>query len=327
MEEITSNENPHRPKWQASWESRAFESTSKKKSLILSPPELYAEVSHLGLEKSNYHWGKILLLSIIAGGYLSLGATTCFLIGGTMNQAPSYPIVSEHNYGLFKLVLGAVGFPFGFLTITVCGSELYTSQCLYTTAAFLENKITLLQVVRMLVLTWVGNFVGCLITIGFLYLSNIYDHKDAYLIGITEDKISLQWGVVLVRGIFANWLVAIATLMANAALDLSGKAIAVWLPISAFVAIGFEHCIANMYTLIMGTAQGAATTAVGVMWYNIIPSTIGNWIGGSFLAVLYAFVYGQPVLSITLERFIDKDTIKRLRGSRTSQIILTVQKE
>lgn len=291
------------PKWHAEWNSEAFESISKKKALILSPPELYAEITHLGYEKSLYPWYKVLLLSIIAGGYVGLGATTCFLIGGMMKEGPWNSNTSEQNYGVFKLVFGAVGFPFAFMSIVVCGSELFTSQCAYTTTSWLEGHISLMYVFKMLILTWMGNFLGCLITVGLFYLSKVYDHKDMYLLMVTHDKLNLPWSIVLVRGIFANWLVAIATWMANAALDLSGKAIAVWLPISSFAAIGFEHCIANMFTLMMGIAQGANATVEQVLWGNLIPSTIGNWIGGAiFTAALYSFIYGKPSLKINMNR-------------------------
>ncbi len=292
------------PKWHATWESNAFESTAKKKALILSPPELYAEITHLGVEKSQYPWYKVLLLSIVAGGYVGLGASTCYLIGGLMNEAPWNPDKEEQNYGVFKLVFGAVGFPFAFMSIIVCGSELFTSQCAYTACAWLENQIDLLRVLKMLTITWVGNFIGCLITVGLFYLGNIYDHKDMYLLMVTEEKLHMEWGIVIIRGIFANWLVGIATWMANAALDLSGKAIAVWLPISSFAAIGFEHCIANMFVIMMGAAQGAPITTEEILWNNLIPATIGNWIGGAlFVGVLYSFVYGKPSLKITKKRF------------------------
>jgi formate/nitrite transporter len=292
------------PRWHATWESHAFESIAKKKALILSPPELYAEITHLGVEKSKYPWYKVMLLSIVAGGYVGLGATTCYLIGGMMNQAPWYPDESQHNYGLFKLVFGAVGFPFAFMSIIVCGSELFTSQCAYTMSAWLENQINMLYVFKMLILTWIGNFIGCLIVVGLFYLSEAYHGKDQYIIMVTEEKLALSWGVVFVKGIFANWLVGIATWMANAALDLTGKAVAVWLPISSFAAIGFEHCIANMFVLMMGTAQGAEVTVKGILWDNLIPATLGNWVGGAiFVAALYSFVYGKPNFKMTKDRF------------------------
>lgn len=291
------------PKWHASWESIAFEAIAKKKALILSPPEIYAEIAHLGYEKAQYPWYKVMALSVIAGAYVSLGAATCYLIGGMMNQAPWYPDVQQHNYGVFKLVFGAVGFPFGFMTILVCGSELFTSQCAYTTSALLERQIPLIKVLKMLIITWCGNFIGCIITAYLFHAGDVFLHKDMYLKLVVHDKLQLSWSVVIVRGIFANWLVGIATWMANGALDLSGKAIAVWLPISSFAAIGFEHCIANMFMLVMAIAQGTELTFKQVIWDNLIPATIGNYIGGAFfVAALYSFVYGKPSLRLTRDR-------------------------
>lgn len=292
------------PKWHASWESLAFEAIAKKKALILSPPEIYAEITHLGYEKAQYPWYKVLALSIVAGGYVGLGAATCFLIGGMMNQAPWFPDVEQHNYGLFKLVFGAVGFPFSFATIIVCGSELFTSQCAYTTCAWLERQIPLTKVIKMLVITWCGNFAGCVAIAYLFHVGEVFDHKDMYLQHVFHDKLNLTWSVIIVKGIFANWLVGIATWMANAALDMSGKAIAIWLPISAFAAIGFEHCVANMFILVMAITQGGDATFKQVIWHNLVPATIGNYIGGAFfIAAVYSFIYGKPCLELTKDRF------------------------
>jgi formate transporter len=77
--------------------------------------------------------------------------------------------------------------------------------------------------------------------------------------------------------------------------DLTGKAVGIWLPISAFACIGFEHCIANQFVILMGIAKGHDISAKEFIAYNLIPSTIGNFIGGGLLlATAYAFIYGTP---------------------------------
>ncbi|KXZ54820.1 hypothetical protein GPECTOR_4g891 [Gonium pectorale] len=283
------------PKWPAGHQSAAFEAVSVKKSFILSPAEIYAECAHHGEEKSKFPWYKIWVLSIIAGCYVGFGYTTCLIIGGNLVQAPGVGKPEEENYGLYKLIFGAVGFPFGFTTIVVCGAELYTSLCAYMTAAWWEGKVNSLAVIRMLAISWTGNFIGCALMAGLFRASETYMHHDTTLKHIARDKVSHGWGATLVKGIFANWLVGIATWMANAAQDLTGKAVGIWLPISAFAMIGFEHCIANMFLFVMAWAQGENITAKEFIWHNLIPATLGNYIGGGIcLATVYAFAYGGP---------------------------------
>jgi len=151
--------------------------TAVHRLIILSPPEIYALCTKKGADKARYPLLKLLLLSIIAGGYVGLGASTCYLVGGMMSQAPWNPIASEQNYGLFKLVFGAFGFPFAFMAIVVCGSELFTSHCAYSTMAWLEGKITARMVVRVLFVTWVGNFIGCVITALIFGASDTFNKK------------------------------------------------------------------------------------------------------------------------------------------------------
>ncbi|KAG2490872.1 hypothetical protein HYH03_010790 [Edaphochlamys debaryana] len=282
------------PKWPAGHHSAAFEAVAIKKSFVLSPAEIFAECAHHGEEKAKFPWYKITILCIIAGCYVSFGYTTCMLVGGMLNQAPGVGLAIEENYGLYKLIFGAVGFPFGFTAIIVCGGELYTSLCAYMMAAWWEGKVTVWDQLRMLLVSWWGNFVGCAIMAGLLCASEVYNHKSTTLIHVAYDKVSHGWGATFVKGIFANWLVGIATWQANAAQDLSGKAIGIWLPISAFAMIGFEHCIANQFLFLMAWAQGANITAEQFIWRNMIPATLGNWIGGAIcLGTVYAFAFGR----------------------------------
>lgn len=96
----------------------------------------------------------------------------------------------------------------GFTTIVVCGAELYTSLCAYMTAAWWEGKVGVPAVIRMLAISWTGNFIGCALMAGLLKASMIYDHYDYTLKAIARDKVSHPWGATFVKGIFANWLVS-----------------------------------------------------------------------------------------------------------------------
>ena len=97
------------------------------------------------------------------------------------------------------------------------------------------------------------------------------------------------------RGILCNWLVSAAVWMANAASSAPGKAVAVWFPISAFVALGLEHSVANMFMVPLGMALGAPVSPAQFLAANLLPVTLGNIVGGAVcVAVVYAVCFGRP---------------------------------
>jgi formate/nitrite transporter FocA (FNT family) len=159
----------------------------------------------------------------------------------------------------------------------------------------------------MLSLTLTGNILGCVL-IAFMCKGGLLfdDGKDSFLLYMVRYKLSLQWYVVFIRGIFANWFVGIATWMVASTNDFTGKACAVWLPIFSFAAIGFEHCVANAFILFMAFVQDhTQVSALDYFWRNMIPSILGNYIGGSVLvAAFYSFIYGNPNLCLSKDRFI-----------------------
>ncbi|MCD8394011.1 MAG: formate/nitrite transporter family protein [Bacteroidales bacterium] len=103
------------------------------------------------------------------------------------------------------------------------------------------------------------------------------------LSGIATAKVSMPWIMVMLKGIGANWLVCLALWLAMAGTSLLEKAFGCWLPVMAFVALGFEHSIANMFFLPAGMLSGAEITVWQAIWDNLIPATIGNIIGGALL--------------------------------------------
>jgi formate transporter len=115
----------------------------------------------------------------------------------------------------------------------------------------------------------------------------------ATAVKIAEAKGQLAIGPAFVRGILCNMLVCLAVWLSVGARSVEGKAIAIALPIGAFVALGFEHCVANLYLLPIGMLSGAQI-GVGDVVGNIVPVTIGNVLGGVLVAVAYYFVYLAP---------------------------------
>lgn len=129
------------------------------------------------------------------------------------------------------------------------------------------------------------------------YLTDILaaDPFRAFAIALAEKKIALGWGVALLRGIGCNWLVTLALWCAMVAEDTIGKWVGIWFPIMTFVAIGFEHSVANMFFIPMGMMLGANVTVGEFLWQNLIPVTLGNTITGAiFVAAAYCFVFLTP---------------------------------
>ncbi|GBF98659.1 formate nitrite transporter [Raphidocelis subcapitata] len=263
--------------------------------MTLTPAEIYEQCAHHGEVKSKMSWLQLIVLTTIAGCYVGFGFTICLMVGGNVGAD-----LLAQRPGLFSLAFGVVGFPAAFTMIVINGAELFTSLCAYMTAAWWEGRVTIGACVRMWVVSWMGNFAGCAIFLGLIYSTDLYEGKDWYTLLLAQKKVHHSFGSALVRGIFANWLVGIATWQANAAQDLAGKAIGIWLPISAFAMLGFEHVIANQFVLPMAIALGAPISAYDVIVKNFIPATLGNWIGGAVcVATVYAFAYGTPNRRVT----------------------------
>ncbi len=121
------------------------------------------------------------------------------------------------------------------------------------------------------------------------------DPWTASIVGIAQAKVSQGFLVLLLKGIGCNWLVCLAVWLAVSSEDLTGKILGIWFPIMAFVAIGFEHSVANMYFIPAGIFYGAQVTWGQFLLNNLLPVTIGNVIGGAFfVGVVYWYLYGSP---------------------------------
>ena len=292
---------------------------------FLSPSEAFAHVATAGSDRARAGPVREGVLGLLAGSFIGLGFSLCLAVGGQMS-----PELRRSEPGLFALIFGSFGFPFGLTLCVVCGASLFTSNVGYMAAAYCEGRVSALSVLRV----WVYSF-GCN-ALGALALAQMYiwgdvfgGGKAAFVLELAAKKTANPFGVTLVRGVLCNFLVVLAVWQANAAQDVAGKAVAIFLPISAFVALGFEHCVANLFGLPLalmlqrqqregGTgaaaaahsapvAPGAATmptptpppppplTLGRVVSRNLVPVTLGNALGGGlFVATAYAFAYGAP---------------------------------
>ena len=238
----------------------------------------------------------LLILGMFAGIYIGFGAALATLVG---HDAAAFTGV-----GVAKLLSGLV-FSVGLILVVVAGAELFTGNNLMI-AAIADRKITPGALLGKWAIVYFANFAGSVLLVGIMYYSNLWKTGGGGVgvqaLNIANAKVNLTFAEALFRGIGCNWLVCLAVWMALSARQISGKILAIVFPITAFVALGFEHCVANMYFIPMGILLKGAPVAAGMdlaglTWarfvtVNLVPVTIGNIIGGAgFVGLLYWVVY------------------------------------
>ncbi len=269
-------------------------------SSFKSPADTAKACSAIAELKEKAPLGKVIVLSFLAGAYIAFGGLLAEVVTGGMAKA-GYPA------GLVKLVFGAV-FPVGLMLVIIAGSELFTGNCMYMPFGILDKRASVMGLIRNWVTSWVFNLVGAVFVAYFLAVATgilSADPWQASALQIAKIKAlggvefvaagktikSLTWTQAFLRGIGCNWLVCLAVYLAIASDDIIGKIWGIWFPIFAFVAIGFEHSVANMFFIPVGIFLG------GVTWSqffinNMIPVTLGNIVGGAvFVACLYWYTY------------------------------------
>jgi formate/nitrite transporter len=195
-------------------------------------------------------------------------------------------------------LLGGVAFSLGLILVLVGGAELFTGNNLIV-MAWAERKVTSRQLLRNWVLVYLANFVGALGTVALFYLAGALELSGGAVgqtaARIAETKLNLDFSTAFFRGILCNTLVCLAVWLNFAARDVAGKILAIIFPISAFVALGFEHSVANMYLIPLGMLANGGGIDFAALLRNLLPVTLGNIVGGSGLVALtYWLVYLRP---------------------------------
>ena len=284
----------------------------------LLPQEMATRVEYLGVRKAELSFVKTFMLAILAGAFISLGAIFATTVGaGSIAIATAggdAAFTTGFPYGFNRLLVGLV-FCLGLILVVVGGAELFTGNNLIV-MAWASGKVKGRSLLRNWAIVYAGNFVGSIGTVILMFLTKQYTF-GANSIGIT----ALKTGVVKVEfsflqavalGILCNALVCLAVWLTFSARSTMDKIAAIIFPITAFVAAGFEHSVANMYfvpyALFIKYFDPAYVSLVGdkvanlndLTWQafilnNLIPVTIGNIIGG---AVLVAAVYWAIFLRV-----------------------------
>jgi formate/nitrite transporter len=269
-----------------------------------SPKEIAHNYIALGVTKTQYPIVKMLLLAVMAGMFISLAGVGSTLVPVTVVGTP---------LASFGRLLSAAVFPAGLAMVLLAGSELFTGNCLIIISV-LEKEVKLGAMLKNWFFVYIGNFIGGIIIAAISVYGGTFSlfGGDAAvgLMHTAITKVNLTFGEVLLRGILCNFLVCIAVWMSFAAKNVVGKLAAMYLPIMLFVLSNYEHSIANMFFIpagIFSLDNGANILAyidkygpvsIGTLTWssmfikNLIPSTLGNIIGGTVLVgVTYWFIY------------------------------------
>ena len=178
------------------------------------------------------------------------------------------------------------------IQVLVCGAELYTGNTALIPAALYEKKTNMVQLAKNLIISYAGNFIGALALVWLVTQAGIFGPTHP-ITKLAVAKTSLTWIEAFSRGVLCNFLVCIGVWQASAATSLAGKAVGVWFPISAFVALGLEHSVANMFLIPMGISAGAPVSFGHFITSNLIPVTLGNTVAGLFIGTAYAYIFGS----------------------------------
>ena len=266
----------------------------------IAPPGMARKAEEVGEAKAGLSAANTLALGVLAGAFIAMGAifATTVTAGG-----------SSLPYGVARLLAG-VAFSLGLILVVVAGAELFTGNNLIV-MAWASRRVSTARLLRNWTLVYIGNFAGAIATAGILYVGKQYTFGKGAVgeqaLSIAAGKTSLGFVQAIALAVFCNALVCLAVWLAYSARTTADKILAIIPPISAFVASGFEHSVANMFFIPMGLLVKANHTFVAsheapanlsnltwgrFFWANLLPVTIGNVIGGALMVgAVYWFVY------------------------------------
>jgi formate/nitrite transporter len=252
---------------------------------VVAPARIAQLVEEVGVRKVKLGFWQTLTLGVLAGAFIAFGAMF-------------YSVVvtgSELGFGPTRL-LGGLAFSLGLVLVIIGGAELFTGNSLIVLARA-NGRITTAALMRNWAIVYLGNLIGALGAALLVHLSSTLNLNTGAVgetaVAIAQAKLGLSPLAALARGVLCNVLVCLAVWMCFAAHSVSGKVLMVLFPITAFVALGFEHSVANMYLIPIAMLHSGVFDLAG-FGLNLLFVTIGNVFGGGVLvALVYWLVYGR----------------------------------
>ncbi|MGY1771603.1 formate/nitrite transporter family protein [Blastococcus sp. SYSU D00813] len=264
------------------------------------PSEIAEAAAETGAKKVHRTWDRVLVSAFLAGAYISFGAMVAITVSSGLDP---------DTWGTLPTLWTGAAFTLGLVLVLVAGSDLATGNMMLVPLGAMQGRITLGDVGRNLSLVLLGNLLGALFVAYFLAVSTgvIGDADSSGSAGLTFERLAqiaegktsghTAWEIFL-RGVGCNWLVCLAVWMSLATPSIAGKILAIFFPIMAFVAMGFDHVVANMFFLPAAVFAGVE----GVGWddtlVNWLLAGAGNLVGAVvFVATSYWYLFlrDQPV--------------------------------
>jgi formate/nitrite transporter len=261
-----------------------------------SPPEIARRVTEVGVRKARLGLVPTAMLGVLGGSFIALGALYFTLL------------TSDPTLGYAKAqLLGGIVFSLGLILVIVGGAELFTGNNLLV-MAWADRLIGTGELLRNWTTVYLANLAGAAGVAVLAWLAHLGDANSGrvaqHAVAIATTKTSLPFVQAFFEGVLCNVLVCLAVWLAMAGRTVTDKILAIVFPISAFVAAGFEHSVANFFFIGFGwlyqmqaavPASGAGSLAWAGFWSNLVPVTLGNIVGGSVLVgLVYHLIYRRP---------------------------------
>jgi formate/nitrite transporter len=258
-------------------------------------PAETAEVAvKAGVKKARRTWDQVLVSSFLAGAYIAFGGMVAITVSSGLNP---------ETWGTLPTLFTGAAFTLGLVLVVVAGSDLATGNMMLVPLGAMRGKISPGDVVRNLTLVLVGNLLGALFVAFFLAVqtgviggtgaegSAALTHARLEQIALDKATAHSAWQTFL-RGVGCNWLVCLAVWMSLAATSVSGKILAIFFPIMAFVAMGFDHVVANMFFLPAAIFAGVPGLSWGDVLLNWLLAGAGNLVGAVvFVSTSYWYLF------------------------------------
>ncbi|WP_026784568.1 formate/nitrite transporter family protein [Pleomorphomonas koreensis] len=267
-----------------------------------APAEIQDKVEKLGVKKARMPALASAALAVIAGGSIGLGA----LFFGIVLADPTLGFAAQR-------LLGGLVFTLGLALVMIGGAELFTGNCLIV-MAWANRQLSTGEVLRNWTIIWLGNLVGALGLVFLVVMAHTSglngDGFGTGMIKLAVGKVGPDAVTIFFKGVLCNILVCLAVWLSYAGRSVTDKLFGMVLPVTAFIAAGFEHCVANMFILpyawvLIHTGHAPEGVDVslltfGAIVHNIIPATLGNIVGGAgFVGGIYWLVYRKALGGLT----------------------------